>query len=207
MGSAETPQPDKLPDHPGPKIAAGFPIVGIGASAGGLAAFEAFFAGLPAATQLGVARGALVTQPFSRFIHQEDADSFYLLRKQLLATGRPQTCELQMAPSDGSQFWAQLAATVAPADDGPPGLRVVLTDITARKQSEEVLRQHMEELTQFNAAAVGRELRMIELKQQVNELARQLGQPPPYNLEELMEAVPGSPPAPGRGITGPKPTR
>ena len=93
-------------------------------------------ANLALATQLGVARGALVTQPFSRFIHKEDADSFYLLRKQLLATGRPQTCELQMAPADGSQFWAQLAATVAPADDGPPGLRVVLSDLTERKQVE-----------------------------------------------------------------------
>jgi len=30
--------------------AAGFPIVGIGASAGGLAAFEAFFSGMPADT-------------------------------------------------------------------------------------------------------------------------------------------------------------
>jgi chemotaxis response regulator CheB len=51
LGAAETPQPDKLPDHPKPNIAAGFPIVGIGASAGGLAAFEAFFTGLPAATE------------------------------------------------------------------------------------------------------------------------------------------------------------
>ena len=34
---------------------AGFPIVGIGASAGGLAAFEAFFSGMPAATDPGMA--------------------------------------------------------------------------------------------------------------------------------------------------------
>jgi two-component system CheB/CheR fusion protein len=35
--------------------AAGFPIVGIGASAGGLAAFEAFFSGMPAETDPGMA--------------------------------------------------------------------------------------------------------------------------------------------------------
>jgi len=34
---------------------AGFPIVGIGASAGGLAAFEAFFSGMPAETDPGMA--------------------------------------------------------------------------------------------------------------------------------------------------------
>ena len=35
--------------------AAGFPIVGIGVSAGGLAAFEAFFSGMPAGIDPGVA--------------------------------------------------------------------------------------------------------------------------------------------------------
>ena len=37
------------------KTDAGFPIVGIGASAGGLAAFEAFFSGMPAETEPGMA--------------------------------------------------------------------------------------------------------------------------------------------------------
>ena len=36
----------------------GFPIVGIGASAGGLAAFEAFFSGMPADKNPGVRAGA-----------------------------------------------------------------------------------------------------------------------------------------------------
>ena len=38
-----------------PTTATGFPIVGIGASAGGLAAFEAFFSGMPADTDPGMA--------------------------------------------------------------------------------------------------------------------------------------------------------
>jgi len=38
-----------------PKASTTFPIVGIGASAGGLAAFEAFFSGMPAATEPGMA--------------------------------------------------------------------------------------------------------------------------------------------------------
>jgi two-component system CheB/CheR fusion protein len=45
-GAAEAPS---LQDAPG------FPIVGIGASAGGLAAFEAFFSGMPADTDPGMA--------------------------------------------------------------------------------------------------------------------------------------------------------
>ena len=45
--------PAVAPDPVG--VSAGFPIVGIGASAGGLAAFEAFFSGMPAATDPGMA--------------------------------------------------------------------------------------------------------------------------------------------------------
>lgn len=37
------------------QAAAGFPVVGIGASAGGLAAFEAFFAGMPTDSDPGMA--------------------------------------------------------------------------------------------------------------------------------------------------------
>ena len=43
------------PEASGAQPAMSFPIVGIGASAGGLAAFEAFFSGMPAATDPGMA--------------------------------------------------------------------------------------------------------------------------------------------------------
>jgi PAS domain S-box-containing protein len=80
------------------------------------------------------------------------------------------------------------------------------TDITERKLAEHALRQSEaqrqlneilenrvaertaellqanEELTRFNRAAVNRELRMIELKKQVNQLCLQAGQVPPYTL-------------------------
>ncbi len=47
------PSPGHL--EPTAAISAGFPVVGIGASAGGLAAFEAFFSGMPAETDPGMA--------------------------------------------------------------------------------------------------------------------------------------------------------
>lgn len=45
---------DNTQENPGSPVA-GFPIVGIGASAGGLAAFEAFFSGMPAGADPGMA--------------------------------------------------------------------------------------------------------------------------------------------------------
>jgi methyl-accepting chemotaxis protein len=63
-------------------------------------------------------------------------------------------------------------------------------EISERKGAEEALRQKGEELERFNRLAVGRELRMIELKRQVNELAQGLGKPAPYDLSFVAEEQP-----------------
>lgn len=67
----------------------------------------------------------------------------------------------------------------------------VFLDLTEGKRAEAKLRQFAEELrirnetlTRFNRVAVGRELRMIELKREVNELCAQLGQPPRHLIVE-----------------------
>ncbi|MGF6545250.1 CheR family methyltransferase [Paraburkholderia youngii] len=52
-----------------------------------------------------------------------------------------------------------------------------------RARAEEDLRARNEELERSNKAAIGRELRMIDLKNEVNELRRQLGQSRRYAME------------------------
>ena len=94
-------------------------------------------ANLAAANLLGVARGALVKQPLSRFVVREDQDIYYRHRKQLFETGAPQVCELRLGKKDGTHCWAQLDATVAHNADGLPACRAVLADITERKRVEE----------------------------------------------------------------------
>jgi PAS domain S-box-containing protein len=58
-------------------------------------------------------------------------------------------------------------------------------DITARKLADEVLGKRAAELERFHRLSVGRELQMVELKKQVNELARQAGQVAPHDLAFL----------------------
>ena len=52
----------------------------------------------------------------------------------------------------------------------------ILSDITTRKQAEEALNKHTEELEMFNKAMVDRENRIIEMKEEVNNLCEKLGQ-------------------------------
>jgi diguanylate cyclase (GGDEF)-like protein/PAS domain S-box-containing protein len=97
-------------------------------------------ANLATAALLGMGRAALAMQPISRFILKEDQDIFYLHRKQLLATGNPQSCELRMRKKDRSQFFASLTISAALEADGASVLRIVLTDVTERKLAEDELR-------------------------------------------------------------------
>ena len=98
-------------------------------------------ANLTAATLLGVARGALIKQPLTRFILPDDQDIYYHLRKQLFETCAPQACELRMVKKDGAQFWAHLEATAAKDEDSATMCRVVLSDNPERKRGEERLQK------------------------------------------------------------------
>ena len=53
-------------------------------------------------------------------------------------------------------------------------------DITQRKLAEEELRKRTEELETFNRVMVDRELRIIEMKEEVNQLCEELGRAPAY---------------------------
>jgi two-component system CheB/CheR fusion protein len=55
--------------------------------------------------------------------------------------------------------------------------------IAALRAGEASLRASNHDLARFNRAAVGRELRMIELKREINEMCNQLGQPARYPLD------------------------
>lgn len=69
------------------------------------------------------------------------------------------------------------------------------TDIAEPKQPEEALTSHVAELAHSSAdlercndLAVGRELRMIELKREINGLSQEAGKVPPYDLSFLQES-------------------
>jgi len=94
-------------------------------------------ANLTIATLLGVNRGALAGKLLAHFILSEDQDIFYLHRKQLFTEGKPQSFELRMIKTDGTTFWAHLEAIAMQKQGGASVLRVVLSDISGRKQAED----------------------------------------------------------------------
>ena len=106
-------------------------------------------ANLTGAKLLGVARGALVKQPLSRFVLREDQDIYYLHRKALLETGAPQAWELRMLKDDAAPFWVRVEATTAVGPDGVSVCRAVVSDITETKRAEQLIQTHSAELQEF----------------------------------------------------------
>ncbi len=62
------------------------------------------------------------------------------------------------------------------------GVAIFAQDITERKHMEEDLKRNVEELEQFSKVAIGRENKMIQLKEEINELRGQLDQGEKYKI-------------------------
>lgn len=85
---------------------------------------------------------------------------------------------------DGSRVWLLFAGSLIEENVCVE----FCVDITELKVAEERVTKRNLELERFNRAAIDRELRMIELKQEVNALAQALGGPPPYDLSFAEES-------------------
>jgi PAS domain S-box-containing protein len=65
-------------------------------------------------------------------------------------------------------------------EDAEQSRRILLSVVEDLNLAKSDLEKRMNELAQFNKAAVGRELRMVELKKEINALCRELGRKEPY---------------------------
>ncbi|HEY6528097.1 MAG TPA: ATP-binding protein [Cellvibrionaceae bacterium] len=100
-------------------------------------------ANLMASKMFDTSRSSLVNKPLSSFIFKGDQDIYYLYHKQLLATGEPHSCDVRLNDS-GKIMWVNLNSTYEKDANGVSFLRKVITDISARKQAEQTLRESEE---------------------------------------------------------------
>jgi hypothetical protein len=57
-------------------------------------------------------------------------------------------------------------------------------DITERKRTEEAIKEKARELERFNDLMTGRELKMVDLKKEINELLKRSGEKEKYRIVE-----------------------
>jgi PAS domain S-box-containing protein len=112
------------------------------------------------------------------------------MRQHITETGQ-WIGEATQTRKDGSRFQVEISSFVIRNSEGAiTGYVSVNRDITERKQYETLLKNQNEELEKFNRTMVGREIRMIELKREINELCLKLNLPERYKApKEILKGM------------------
>ena len=86
--------------------------------------------------------------------------------------------ETERKRKDGRTIDISLSTSLMRDKEGKViGVSVIAHDITEHKQMEERLKQQLKELKEFNALMVGRELKMIELENEIKSLKARANPP------------------------------
>jgi PAS domain S-box-containing protein len=94
---------------------------------------------------------------------------------QRILNGEFLESDVETVKKDGTLAFFQLREIAITLSNGEQGILSVSNDITERKNSEKELSEKLDELTRFHRLTVGRELMMIELKKEINELLKKAG--------------------------------
>ena len=128
-----------------------------------------------AAKTRGVSKKELIGMDFSRlFVESKQARNLY---KQAFDKERISDYQLTMRSKDGRLINLIYNASVYRDSKGKVvGVFTAARDITQLKLAEEESQKHIEELEKMNNVMIGRELKMVELKRQIEMQAKLLAQ-------------------------------
>lgn len=124
----------------------------------------------------------LMSRSLTDFFHPDDRNMIQERHeKRLKGESVPEVYNTRIVDRYGNTKWVELKVVPIQWDDRPAALGF-MADITERKWAEEELRRNVEEMERFNKLAIGREIKMIQLKEEINELLRQLNQDKRYKI-------------------------
>lgn len=138
-----------------------------------------------AARVLGTSPAQLLGQDDRALFLPEQAATIMSTDQRVFASGQFETVERRMPTPQGERVFLIIKGPLRDAQGTTFGTFGISRDITERQLALEELARRNAELERFDRASTGRELRMIELKREVNQLAQALGREPPYDLHPL----------------------
>jgi PAS domain S-box-containing protein len=131
---------------------------------------------------LGLPKEEIVGRNFFDFLDEKNRE---IVREQnrIRKKGIQSMYEISLMRSDGQHIPCLMNASPLLDKAGRViGSFGMTTNIAERKQMEDELWRKLDELDRFSKVAFGRENKMIQLKQEVNELLSQLGQGEKYKI-------------------------
>ena len=113
----------------------------------------------------------------------EDKDSSKADFLKLQKEGYIRFDDLPLKAKGGHPFWVEFISNVYDVN-GQQVIQCNIRDVTARKQAEQKIRDHLAELTRWQAVMINREERTQELKAEVNVLLALQNQPNRYSSQD-----------------------
>jgi PAS domain S-box-containing protein len=123
--------------------------------------------------------------PFADLLHPDDkVATFKAIEDHLEGVTKTYEKEFRLKSKDGTWRWILSKGQITKRDSDGKATEMtgVHLDITERRHMEEELRRNVDELKRFSKLAFGREKKMIQLKQEINELWGQRGQGEKYKI-------------------------
>jgi PAS domain S-box-containing protein len=132
---------------------------------------------LSGAEMLGKSRSKLKNSNLNLFVSSDTKSIFSDFLTGSFKSKDRKSCEIMITPEKYLPRNIHLLGTIL--EDGSHCL-VNAIDITERVQAEKILRDKSKELQIFNDLFVDREVKMVELKKEINELLKAAGKPEKY---------------------------
>jgi PAS domain S-box-containing protein len=112
---------------------------------------------------------------WSDMIHPDDRDSTTVLLDKAMEDNMPFRAEYRFRKKDKSYIFIEDTGIYL-KDDAGKSVRMlgIMKDITSRKEMADIERSRTEELKKFNDLMVGREVRMVELKKEIEDLKEKI---------------------------------
>jgi two-component system sensor kinase len=136
-------------------------------------------------SRYGFSSAALVGRSPAELLPPQEAQERIAQIQRIFETGEPLHIEF-VAHFPTGDFWHD--ATISPMRD-PSGevmaAVALIHDITDRKRAEARMTEQLDELRRWQKVVLGRESRIQELKREVNDLCRRLGEVSRYQSEDI----------------------
>jgi PAS domain S-box-containing protein len=124
---------------------------------------------------------AAQAKPFVEFIMPAYRQGFQDVLRHVLA-GKSELLEFEVVGLKGGRRWLETqAGPLLDAAAHVEALICITRDVTERKRTEAQIRGQLEELQRWREVTLGREDRVLSLKEEVNALLKELGRPPRYS--------------------------
>ena len=131
----------------------------------------------------GYSQEELIGQKWTQFVEKESLEKMlknHYLRRQNPSMA-PKKYEVKLIHKNGETRYAMLDIGMVL---GSGQSIVSILDITDRIMAEQALTAKADELERFNRLMLGRELKMIELKKEINELLKKSGGNEKYKIHD-----------------------